>query len=208
MDLFQDWQTLQEEKFNQAPIDKSTIMESLQINSQDILSTLNHRLRAKLYWGAGFLVVSTVLFLFSLQSPVLLVACGILLAIFLLLFGMTAYQVSRIRKAQQHTDNTLNRLRVCHRYLTQVMRLESLMSLLLVPISALAGQVAGYFIGGGSTDTLSSIFSSTRFLQVGIVVVLFLTPLGVWLTNWLNKKAFAPLLQRLKVLINELEALD
>ena len=207
MDLFKDWQTLEETAFNQAPIHKEKIMQSLQIQSQDILGKLDKRLRAKLYWGIGFVLVCGILLCLSIGSQTLITAVGVLLLIFILLMGATGLQVASLRKQKDQSSSLLNRLHVYHRCVVGVMRLENIMALLLVPVAAVAGQIAGYYLGDGGQLSIEAIFNDSTFLKVALVMVLVMTPLGVWLTNRLNNIAFGGLVKQIEQHIKEIEAI-
>lgn len=207
MDLFDDWQELQTSVFNKQPIDKEKIMNSIQIESQDILGILDKRLSKKLYWGLSFILLSATLVLFSLNNTVLLLTTATLTAIFVALLVPVWLQLRLLHKQKDQSGGILARLHIYHRRITKVMQMENLLSLLFVPLAAVAGQTAGFYLGG-KERTLEEIFTTSIFLQTALVMIILLTPLGVWMTNALNRKAFAPLLRQLEGHIRQLESLD
>lgn len=207
MDLFKDWQELQETVFKKEPIDKSTIMESIKINSQDVLSTLDRRLSKKMLSGGLLTLLSFIILSFNLDNVVLLIACGTMSLIFTVMLALIWNQIRQIRRQRKQTAGLLLRMQTYHKYITKVMRLENVLGILLFPFAAIAGQAVGYYLSEGSI-TLEDIYNNNTFLIASIVLIIVLTPAGVWLTNYLNNRSFSDLLKQLEGYIIQLETLD
>lgn len=207
MDLFKDWQELQETVFKKEPIDKSTIMESIKINSQDVLSTLDRRLSKKMLSGGFLTLLSFIILSFNLDNVVLLIACGTMSLIFTVMLALIWNQIRQIRRQRKQTAGLLLRMQTYHKYITKVMRLENVLGILLFPFAAIAGQAVGYYLSEGSI-TLEDIYNNNTFLIASIVLIIVLTPAGVWLTNYLNNRSFSDLLKQLEGYIRQLESLD
>lgn len=207
MDLFKDWQELQETVFKKEPIDKSTIMESIKINSQDVLSTLDRRLSKKMLSGGLLTLLSFIILSFNLDNVVLLIACGTMSLIFTVMLALIWNQIRQIRRQRKQTAGLLLRMQTYHKYITKVIRLENVLGILLFPFAAIAGQAVGYYLSEGSI-TLEDIYNNNTFLIASIVLIIVLTPAGVWLTNYLNNRSFSDLLKQLEGYIIQLETLD
>ncbi len=199
MDELKDtWGQLNTREEQSAAFSKEEIRNSIRKESTGVLETLTRKVHIKFLFCAGFTLAFIGLIPFiPIQSQILLSILSLgYMAGSILLFKEYKY----LKKKSFMDVDLLSGLKIFRKRISEAVRFEELIGLILYPVSGSGGWFIGFSLFGHDTemDTITwMIFGCT---------LLILTPLAHFLTRWLNKITFGKLIQQLTENIAELES--
>ncbi len=100
-------------------------------------------------------------------------------------------------------STTLDELRRHHTALENWMRTQQRMGWYIYPVSAFGSGLWGAVVGAAAP--VGDVLQKTALLAVLAVLALVMSPLCAWLAKWMFRQAFGKEVDRLRVLITQLE---
>jgi Ca2+/Na+ antiporter len=204
MDLYKEWKKLDQEKFSNQTIQKTTIMSAIHQESSSAIYQLKKSLRHKINWVIFFITGIVIWMLFSLQRPELLLIQGVFLAYYVLAFVTLWLQYRKMGAEPDLSENTLTVMKNNAGFIKKAIDLETRIGLFVFPIAIVGGMLISRHYDG---VTLAETFSDARLLTFMLVLVIILVPILHFAGKKMNNMAFGKHINRLDENIRRMEEL-
>jgi len=205
MDLYKEWQKIQEEKFNSLTINKENIMQSIYQDSNSTISQLRTRLKYKRNWIILFISLGICWALFSIQNTDLLILITALIALYAIgLIGISFF-VRAMNKEINYSDETLSLMKKNLTLIKNSLKFENLWGLVAFPLALIAGVAAPYLYKG---ETILSLSSNTTLLLSVLGLICVMVPLMFIMTHKMNKAGYGNLIESLQKNIHQMEIFE
>lgn len=205
MDLYKEWDSLNQTKFNNNPINKPEIMEALNQQSHSNLSELKKRLKYKIYWILLFTTIQVIWMLCSLKHTELLMILSFGLVTHLILLTITVVNYKKLQINTIQTADVTSAIQTNYTIIKNTLRLEQTWGLFGMPVSIITSSLIVNFYFG---HTISDFFNNKIQLLSIIISLVVLVPLASIAASRMNKKAFGEHLHQLQKNIIQLETLE
>lgn len=204
MDLFKEWEKVNQEKFSTSTIKKEEIMKAISKESTLTINELRKRLKYKIYWALSFIVLFVVWFIFSLSYPTVLPLIGVILACYL--FGVAALynQYRKMSREVDMSDNTLDAMKKHVRLVKNALQFENYFGLVTFPIAVICGLILDELYAG---QTILEALSQDQMAVKLVISMVVLVPLLHLGANMMNEKAYGSFIRKLDRNIGKLEGL-
>lgn len=204
MDLYKQWDHLNETKFNNAKISKQEIMNAINKKSQLSLDVLKKGLKIKMYWITFFVTILAVWMLSNLDKTELMIILSFPLILYIIGLILTRINYNKLRDGISLTAQTADVIKMNVSIIKSTLRMELINSIFGMPIFVITGLlVANYYQG----NPLSAFFHNQFLLVTAVVCLIILVPVGILAGAKMNEAAFGKHLHHLQENIIELEAL-
>ncbi|MFT6810048.1 MAG: hypothetical protein ACJA01_003291 [Saprospiraceae bacterium] len=205
MDLYKEWQKIQEEKFNSISINKDKIMHAIYQDSNSTISQLRTRLKYKRNWIILFIAFGFIWAVYSIKNTDMLIIIGVLIALYFIGFVGISYFVRSMNKEINYSEETLSLMKINLSLINNSLKFENLWGLVAFPMALIAGVTVPYISKGASIISLSS--NTTLLLTVpGLICVV--VPIMFLLTHKMNKIGYGTLINQLQKNIHQMELLE
>lgn len=205
MDIYKEWETLNQTKFKNTQITKEEIMKAIEHESKSSLEILKDRLKYKMYWVLSFTTISAVWMLFSLQKAELLLILSISSFSNVLQLIFILININKLAVGISLTSSTLHLFKSNVRVIKRILRTELIIGAFGLPISTLsAALIVNFYFG----HTLNDFAHNPPQLVTVLICLIILVPLGIIAGVKMNEKAFGKDLHRLRENILQLETLN
>ena len=205
MDLYKEWQKIQEEKFNSLTINKNKIMESIYQDSNSTISQLRTRLTYKRNWIILFISIGLIWAAFSIQNTDLLIVIGILILLYSIGFIGISHFVRSMNKEINYSDETLSLMKKNLALINNSLKFENLWGVVAFPVALIAGITVPNILNG---ESLSSLSSNATLLLTVIGLICVLVPIMFFITHKMNKAGYGSLIEALQKNIHQMELLE
>lgn len=181
-------------------ITAKSISKNIRAQSASTLFRIHSKVKGKAWFclGMSALLVITIPFIAVL-------AVQIMLSIILVAYGIAGILIHQeLKLIQNHPDATTNLLgyiKAQLRIIKKILDYESVVALLLFPVSGAAGFLLGMYWLDSNTQLLNE--PQDWLILLGALVVVM--PVFHITNGWLNKRAFGAHLMYLEELVEELE---
>jgi hypothetical protein len=203
MDLYKEWETVNQTKFKNTQLTKQEIMKAIEHESKSNLEILKHRLRIKMYWMLSFTVITAVWMLISLQKTELLLILSVFLFFNGLQLVLILINLDKLSLGIALSSNTLHVFKSNVTVIKRILRTELIIGSFGMPCSVLSGSlVMNNYLG----YSLNDFANNPRQLVTVVVCLIVFVPLGIVAGLKMNEKAFGKDLKRLQENILQLEA--
>lgn len=171
-----------------------------------VLHTLKRRMQLKLYFNIAIPILLIPLFWLARDHVFALIGLSFYALLCLASLWLVAHFYRRLDPDPHSDQPLLPYLRHFRDLQRQAVRIENRYGGVFVMLSPGIGAMYGYTASG--EHSWDSLFTDHVFLLMLVGVTVVIGPLGVWLSNWMNQKAFGTYLDQLDELIAELEDTD
>jgi hypothetical protein len=204
MDIYKEWQKVNEEKFSTQTIKKEEIMNAISKESSLTINELKKRLKIKIYWALFFITLFIVWFIFSLSYPTVLPLIGILLACYSAGAAMLWMHYRKMDSQLDMTQDTLSTMKNNSELIKKALRYENYFGLVTFPIAIVCGFILDDLYAG---QTIMEAITQHNFAVKFIACVVILVPLLHILSDNMNKSAYGSYMKRLDENIGKMENL-
>lgn len=181
-------------------ITEQSIHESIRAQSVSTISRLQQKVKGK----AWFCFAMTVLLLIAIPFIGVL-AAQLMLSVILIGYAVTSILIyQELKIIQNHPDaatNLLGYMKAQIHTIKKILKYESVVALLLFPISG----AAGFLLGMYWLDSNTKFLNNPQDWMILLVALVALMPIFHISTLMLNKRAFGAHLLHLEKLVDELE---
>lgn len=199
------WQKLAENKFSHSRIDKNEIMTSIKMESHLSIAELKKRIKYKLFWSAGFILLFTITLIFFLGNKDMVLLLGIVSMAYAIGFIPMLKKYRDMEDGVSGSDNILKSMKYKTKLIKSVLRLESIWGIIIFIPAIIIGILGGRVLDGW---TLISSFQDPKTLLIILIAVMIFTPLLIWISHKMNKYAFGENLKKLEDNIIKMETLQ
>jgi len=205
MDLYKEWQKIQEEKFNSLTINKENIMQSIYQDSNSTITQLRKRLTYKRNWIILFISLGVCWALLSIQNTDLLILISSLIGLYIIGFVGISFFVRSMNKEINYSDETLSLMKKNLALIKNSLKFENLWGLIAFPMALIAGVAAPYLYKG---ETILSLSNNTTLLLSVLGLICVLVPIMFVLTHKMNKAGYGSLIESLQRNIHQMEIFE
>jgi len=202
IDLMNTWKALSEEKFINHQIQKEDIMKTIKSESHSDISLLKKRLKHKLYYCVGFIILFIVLSIKNIENRDLSLLFGIFGLAYILGFIPMFLKYRQVENGLNENVSILNSMKQNLKMIQSVLKLEMTWGLIIFIPAVIGGVLLGKLESG---MTLIECFSDSKTLLMMIIMSAILVPIMIWLSMAANKKVYGSLIENLKSNIVRLE---
>lgn len=204
-DIARAWQKLADKKFSNSEINKQEIMTAITMESHSGIAELKKRLKYKLFWSAGFILLFGTALLFFLGNSDMVLLLGIGTAAYVIGFIPMFLKYRQIENNNSASGDILESMKCNARLIKSVLSLEKTWGVIVFIPAILMGIFGGRVLDGW---TLMACFQDPKILTIGLIAVLVFTPLLIWGSDKMNKFAFGENLKKLENNIIKMETLQ
>jgi len=204
-DIARAWQKLADEKFSTSQINKQEIMNAIKLESHSSITELKKRVKYKLYWSAGFILLFATTLMFRLGNNDLVLLLGIGTAAYIAGFIPMYLKYRQIDNDAPESGEILESMKYNVRMVKSVLKLEKTWGLIIFTPAILMGILGGRVIDGW---TLAACFQDPKILLTALIAIIIFTPLLIWVSDKMNKYAFGDYLKKLENNIIKMETLQ
>lgn len=205
MDLYKEWQKIQEEKFNSISINKDKIMHAIYQDSNSTISQLRTRLKYKRNWINLFITFGFIWAVYSIKNTDMLIIIEVLIALYFIGFVGISYFVRSMNKEINYSEETLSLMKNNLSLINNSLKFENLWGLVAFPMALIAGVTVPYISKGASIISLSS---NTTLLLTVLGLICVVVPIMFLLTHKMNKIGYGTLINQLQKNIHQMELLE
>lgn len=198
-DLKDAWGELKAKDGEAINLELDQIKESAHSKSAGVIESLNKKLKQKLWFVWGGIVIFIPL-LFISPNKITTVLISVLLVVYLVGGIVLNKERKLIKEEIDLTNNIKHTVQTYHERVSKILKYEELIGLTLYPISA----SAGFIVGLNAEKDNSDFFNDWKGWAILFVVLLVLTPLCHWFAKWMNRVAFGKYLKQLEETLGEL----
>ena len=203
--LNESWVKLKAEKFENSTLNKTDVMNAINKESNLALDKLRTRARQKMNWIIFFILMFSVWMLFSLGNKDLLLVLGVINASYIISLIALWPKYKSMASGSQVSDNTLQMMKQSHSALMGLLSIERFFGVIGFPLSLIVGALLSRIYNG---YTIVETVADNRWLIFVIIAIIVVVPFMYLLSEFMNKKAFGDLKQRLENNITKLELLQ
>ncbi len=203
-DLEALWKTMAQEKFENNKLEKTKIMNAINKQSTDDIILLKKRLGIKILWCILFIVIMVALMLLNLDKFQFLMIMGFAVGIYILGGGLLVTQYLQMDSSDKD-DSVLQVMKHNLKTIKKALQIETIWGMFLLPLSIPIGMLLPRTYNG---EMIQELIHDTRYLMVGLCLIIFVVPLMTILTNKMNKSAFGCQISSLEENIIKMETLS
>ena len=202
MNLFKEWEKINQEKFSSSTIKKEEIMQAISKESSLTIHELKKRFKYKIYWIVFFIALFIGWFILSLSHPSTLPFIGIMIASYLMGFILLWKQYKRMDDQIDPTMNILATMKKNAASIKKALKYENYFGMFGIPFMLICGAMIPRLSKG---LTIMEIFSDAKFVLFILGCMVLLVPLMQLLANKMNDSAYGKYMRGLEENIRKME---
>ena len=197
------WKELEEKKFKNQQ-NKTEVMNTIKMDSSSTITQLKKDLKKKIYWALGITIAIVIFLIAQRSNPEMLKLLGFGTAVYII--GTVAMYVAYLKIDDSVNDkDILSNLKASQKQIQRVLRIELIWGMFTFIPAIVVGMLIGKVRKG---YTIAESFSDPSFLKSMIIAVIILVPIMYFLTDKMNKIAYAKNLKKLDENITKMETLS
>jgi len=204
MDIKEQWQKLEQAKFNQETLNKQQIMDAIKLESTSTVAELKKRLGQKINWIKFFLVMFAANAIYNYQNVGIILLMTV--AALCYIGGYIALQqnYNQLKPEAVSSLPVLEGMKINLSAIKNALKSERIFGLITLPIALVIGLSYSKVARGHSIpDILETSFSLSEIIGILVIVV----GLGA-LAEWMNKIAFKKQIDQLQGQISDIEKIS
>lgn len=204
MDIYKEWQSIQEEQFDSIIIKKEEIMNTIYQDSNSTIGLLKTRLTYKRNWISFFIVLFAIWGATSLNRPEILYIIIGLITTYAIGFVVLTKYINSMSSHIDYSEQTLSLMKKNYKLIKGALNFENMWGLVFFPIAILIGMLLPGIYEGGR---ILEIIDNSQFLQRALLIMVVGVPLMYVITKKMNHKAYGKLIEQLEKNIHQMEML-
>lgn len=203
MDIFKEWQKINQDKFSTQTIKKEEIMQAISKESSLTINELKKRLKYKIFWIVFFIALFIVWFISSLSHPSVLPFIGIVITCYVVGFVLLFNQYKKMDEQIDPDMNILDTMKNAGS-IKKALKYENYFGLFGFPVILICGAMVPKLSKG---LTMLEVFSDVKFVLIILGCLAVLVPLMQILAKKMNDSAYGIYLKNLNENIRKMEEL-
>ena len=205
MEIFKEWQELNEKLFLNQSLNNDEIMKAITSESSSAIATIKKGLKIKSYWCLLFISGFTALMIFSRDNIESVIVIGIVNLMYVIGFFRIRSESKKMNSELQKDTNVLESMKRNAKIIQRSIYGENIVFVFGAPIIILCSLFYSHFNNG---ETFQMLINDSSFLKQALIWSIVSVPLVYFLGKFLNDKSFGPHISELEKNINKLEGVE
>ncbi len=204
MNLFKEWEKINQEKFSSSTIKKEEIMQAISKESSLTINELKKRLKHKINWVIFFILAFIIWFILSISHPTVLPVIGFIIVLYIIGFILLWNQYKKIDAQIDPNTDVLTAMKKNANILNKALKHKKYFGLMTLPIAAACGLMVSDLYSG---QTVLEILSNSKSVIKIIGFIIFFVPLMSIFSHKMNDIAYGDYIKKLQKNIRKMEEL-
>jgi len=205
MELYKEWQELNEHLFQNQSLKNEEIMNAITSESSSAINKIKKGLKMKSYWCLLFVFGFTIMMILARDNIGSVVAIGVVNLMYIIGFFQINKESKRMDSELAKDINVLDSMKRNARLIERSINFERNFFVFGAQVIVLCTMFYRQF---GMGETFEMLINDTGFLTFALVACIVSVPFVYFVGQYLNNKSFGPYISELKTNINKLEGVE